>query len=61
MLQSWLVLLFLPVLINSSPVQEITVDESNVLHEAAKNGKIDILIRYVDEEKAEKPNAKPGI
>jgi hypothetical protein len=61
MLQSWLVLLFLPVLIYSSPVQEITVDESNILHEAAKNGKIDILIKYVDEEKAENPNAKPGI
>ena len=61
MLAAFLVLLaFVPVLIQSNPVLEVTAEDSNFLHEAAKNGKIDILIRYVNESKAENPNTPPG-
>ena len=60
MFLAYLLLLFLPAVIQSVPVQEIVVEDSHILHEAAKNGKIDILIRFVKEEKEEHPEAIPG-
>jgi hypothetical protein len=49
-----------PALIGSNPVYEITAEGRNLLHEAARNGKIEILVRYVNDSKAEYPDATPG-
>ena len=61
MLAAFLMLLsFVPVLIQSNPVLEVTAEDRNFLHEAAKNGKIDILVKFVHESKAENPDIPPG-
>ena len=55
-----LMLALAPALIRSNPVYEVTAEGRNLLHEAARNGKIEILVRYVNDSKAEYPDATPG-